>query len=88
MQPSLRPAPHVGPAIELALVLRSAVLYRRFAVSKRGYGILAGVIGSAIGAWWWKRQRAASMGAAERNRGTVIFHNTPTPTPLSSEGVI
>jgi len=57
-------------------------------LSKRAYGVIAGVIGSAIGAWWYARQRAASMSAAEPDRGTVIFHNTPTPTPLSSEGVI
>jgi Na+/glutamate symporter len=59
------------------------------ALSKRTYGILAGVIGSAVGAWWWSRQYAMSMQAESNNdRGTVIFHNTPTPTPLSEEGVI
>jgi hypothetical protein len=57
-------------------------------LSTRTYGILAGVIGSAIGAWWWARQRGASTTVAERERGTVIFHNTPTPTPLSGEGVV
>jgi hypothetical protein len=57
-------------------------------LSKRTYGILA-VIGSAVGAWWWSRQYSASA-PTESNveRGTVIFHNTPTPTPLSEEGVI
>jgi hypothetical protein len=48
----------------------------------RTFGILAGVIGSAVGAWFWSRQRA--MAAAQprprsRDHGTVIFHNTPTP---------
>ena len=57
-------------------------------MSTRSYGILVSVIGSAIGAWWWTRMRQASMNAAERHRGTVIFHNTPTPTPLSDEAVI
>jgi len=57
-------------------------------LSTRSYGILVSVIGSAIGAWWWTRMRQASMNAAERHRGTVIFHNTPTPTPLSDEAVI
>jgi hypothetical protein len=58
-------------------------------LSRRTYGILAGMIGSAVGAWWWSRQYAASA-ATQPNaeRGTVIFHNTPTPTPLSTEGVI
>jgi hypothetical protein len=58
-------------------------------LSKRTYGILAGVIGSAVGAWWWSRQYAAlARNASDAERGTVIFHNTPTPTPLSEEGTI
>jgi hypothetical protein len=44
-------------------------------VSKRAYGVLAGVIG--IGAWWWSRHRVVSR-AVPRDRGTVIFDNTPT----------
>jgi hypothetical protein len=56
------------------------------ALSRRTYGILAGVIG--VGAWWWSRQRATSIGTRAVDRGTVIFHNTPEPSPLSSGGVI
>jgi hypothetical protein len=55
-------------------------------VTRRTYGILAGVIG--LGAWWWNRQRMAASAAASPERGTVIFRNTPAPTPLSGEGVI
>lgn len=55
-------------------------------MSKRTYGILAGVIGSAVGAWWWTRQR--QVPGRTRSRGTVIFDNTPTPTALSGEGVL
>jgi hypothetical protein len=55
-------------------------------VSTRTYGILAGVIGSALGAWWWSRRRSAVPSTAV-DRGTVIFDNTPTATDLS-EGVI
>jgi hypothetical protein len=55
-------------------------------VSTRTYGILAGVIGSALGAWWWSRRRASAQ-QATRNRGTVIYDNTPTATGLS-EGII
>jgi hypothetical protein len=55
-------------------------------VSKRTYGILAGVIG--FGAWWWNRQRNAARSNSSAERGTVIFRNTPAPTPLSNEGVI
>lgn len=53
-------------------------------MSKRTYGILA-VIGSAVGAWWWARQRGAAFRVDSSDRGTIIFHNTPTPTPLSEE---
>ena len=43
------------------------------------------MVGSAVGAWWWARQRssirARRPAAADpgRDHGTVIFHNTPTP---------
>jgi hypothetical protein len=59
-------------------------------VTKRTYGILAGVIGSAVGAWLWNRQRTRAAAALThaRERGTVIFDNTPTATPLSGEGII
>ena len=56
------------------------------ALSRRTYGILAGVIG--VSAWWWSRQRATAGGARAVDRGIIIFHNTPEPTPLSGEGVI
>jgi hypothetical protein len=51
-------------------------------VSKRTFGILAGVVGSAVGAWFWNRQRLAQrnverMLTIPRDHGTVIFHNTP-----------
>jgi hypothetical protein len=53
-------------------------------LSKRTYGILAGVIGSALGAWWYGRRRRASSMAAADARGTVIYDNTP----IASEGII
>jgi hypothetical protein len=46
------------------------------------------MIGSAVGAWWFTRQRARSGNNVLRDRGRVIFHNTPTATPLSDAGVI
>ena len=52
-------------------------------MSKTTFGILAGVVGSAVGAWFWNRQRMAQRNALERtparDHGTVIFHNTPQP---------
>lgn len=55
-------------------------------MNKRTYGILAGVIGSALGAWWWSRHRVHNA-SATTDRGTVIFDNTPTATGLSG-GVV
>ena len=52
-------------------------------MTNRTYGLLASLIGSALGAWWYARRRVANPGRAQ---GTVIFDNTPTATPLSSEG--
>lgn len=57
-------------------------------MTTRTYGILAGVLGSALGAWWYSRRRAAFTSRSQAERGTVIFDNTPTATPLSSEGII
>ena len=52
-------------------------------MTKRTFGLLAGVLGSAVGAWWWARQRALSQrtNTPARERGTVIFDNTPTVPP-------
>lgn len=57
-------------------------------MTTRTYGILAGVLGSALGAWWYSRRRSALASTPRAGRGTVIYDNTPTATPLSSEGVI
>jgi hypothetical protein len=52
-------------------------------VTKRTFGLLAGVLGSAVGAWLWARQRSVSQRTSTpaRERGTVIFDNTPTAPP-------
>jgi hypothetical protein len=56
----------------------------------RTYGILASVIGSALGAWLWNRQRHSRNAqlTPPREPGTVIFDNTPTVPDEASEGVI
>ena len=50
-------------------------------MSTRTFGILAGVVGSAVGAWWWSRYRMNTRSAGNltpaREHGTVIFDNTP-----------
>lgn len=56
-------------------------------MSTRTYGILAGVIGSALGAWWYARRQTISTAPAAA-RGVTIFHNTPTPTSISEEGIV
>jgi hypothetical protein len=56
------------------------------ALAKTTLGVFAAMIG--FGAWWWSRQRAAALRTSAPERGEVIFHNTPEPTPLSSEAVL
>jgi hypothetical protein len=49
-------------------------------LSTRTLGILAGVVGSALGAWWWTTQRGSRTSTrvpVSRDHGTVIFDNTP-----------
>jgi hypothetical protein len=46
-------------------------------MTRRRYAFLTGVIGSAITAWWWTRNQRSSMRTAPRERGRVIFDNTP-----------
>jgi hypothetical protein len=57
-------------------------------MSTRTYGILASIIGSALGAWWYARRRAGTPTQRTGGRGTIIFDNTPTATALSTEGII
>jgi hypothetical protein len=51
-------------------------------VSTRTFGILATLVGSAIGVWWVMNQRQRARNAAAptppRVHGTVIFDNTPS----------
>jgi hypothetical protein len=47
---------------------------------------MASVVGSALGAWWWttqRRPRTPSLGPA-RDRGTVIFDNTPVASDVDA----
>jgi hypothetical protein len=51
-------------------------------VTRRTYGILAGMIGTTLGAWYWSRHRTRAMRARHltpaRDHGELIFDNTPT----------
>ena len=57
-------------------------------MTKRTWGILATMVGSAVGAWWFTTQRRSrpAMLSGARERGTVIFDNTPTAS--DTEGII
>jgi hypothetical protein len=52
-------------------------------MNNRTLGLLAGVIGSAVGAWWYTRRFSAQNETLTppRVRGEVIFDNTPTAAP-------
>ena len=70
----------------MAFDLSKLKFFGRLDARSRVFVLLAGVIG--FGAWWWSRQRNAVNRAAASDRGTVIFRNTPAPTPLSTEDVL
>jgi hypothetical protein len=57
-------------------------------VSRRTLGILASLVGSAIGAAWWvmyqRRTRNTAALAPARDHGTVIFDNTPTAADIDA----
>jgi len=42
----------------------------------RRYGLLAGIAGAALAAWWWRRDSVA-RGMSAAGRGETIFSNTP-----------
>jgi len=54
-------------------------------VTKRTWGILAGIAGSAFGAWYFRSLRGRrSSNTGDRDRGTVIFDNTPTASDVNA----
>jgi hypothetical protein len=57
-------------------------------MTRRTLGLLATVVGSAMGAWWFTAQRRSrpSSRMPARDRGTVIFDNTPAAS--GAEGII
>jgi hypothetical protein len=50
-------------------------------MTRRKYGILAGILGTVVGALWLTRHRSQRQGKPAREVGTTIFHNAPTPPP-------
>ncbi len=56
-------------------------------MTRKTIGFIA-VVGSALGAWWWTSQRRGRMPQVAmteaREKGTVIFDNTPTPSDVDA----
>jgi hypothetical protein len=52
-------------------------------MTRSRYGLLAGIAGAALAAWYWRGRRGAAGHAADE--GEVIFRNTPVP---STEGIL
>ena len=53
-------------------------------MSKQTFGFLMAAVASAASAWWFAQQRRAQLArelTPARERGTVIFDNTPTAAP-------
>lgn len=55
-------------------------------MSKRTLGILASLVGSALGAWWVVNQRRtrSAVPSPARDHGTIIFDNTPTAADVDA----
>jgi hypothetical protein len=52
-------------------------------MTRSRYGMLAGIAGAALAAWWWRGRSAAREAVgAMHDRGEVIFRNTPEPSGL------
>lgn len=52
-------------------------------MTRSRYGMIAGIAGAALAAWWWRRR--GHEGTAGFEHGEVIYRNTPVP---SSEGIL
>ena len=53
-------------------------------MTRRRYGLLAGIASAALAAWYWRGRRTAQHTLTDR-KGEVIFRNTPVP---SGEGIL
>jgi hypothetical protein len=52
-------------------------------MTRRRYGLLAGIAGAALAAWYW-RGRYRGEDTPGHEKGETIFSNTPVP----SEGIL
>jgi hypothetical protein len=49
------------------------------------YGLIAGIAGAALAAWWWRSRQSRDFVTPSELKGEVIFRNSPIP---SSEGIL
>ena len=54
-------------------------------MTRNRYGLLAGIAGAALAAWYWRNRRGGQQAQLSSEKGEVIFRNTPVP---SSEGIL
>jgi hypothetical protein len=48
-------------------------------MTKRHYGLIAGIAGAVAATWWWRRRDVVTAGMSEagHERGETIFTNSP-----------
>jgi hypothetical protein len=52
----------------------------------RRYGLIAGIAGAALAAWWWRsRHSGGDFVTPSQLKGEVVFRNSPI---ASSEGIL
>jgi hypothetical protein len=53
-------------------------------VNRTALGWIVGFVGAGLGAWWWRQTMMSGQtepaAGAFKDRGTVIFDNTPRPS--------
>lgn len=49
-------------------------------MTRKTYGLLAGLIAAGVGTWLWRTRLATAAAGTSDDHGTVIFDNTPKPS--------
>lgn len=53
-------------------------------MNRTAYGWIVGFVGASLAAWWWRQTMSDAqmepVAGPYKERGTVIFDNTPKPT--------
>ena len=51
-------------------------------MTRSQYGLLAGLAGAALAAWWWNRRETNGDNGPRDTYGETIYRNAPEPTGL------